>query len=183
MKALRRFLRRFAVSVTRQNDDERLREELEAHLEMQTADNVRAGLPPEEARWRALLRLGAPETIKASYRDERGLPALDDLAQDVRYALRQLRKAPVFTLAATMSLALGIGASAAVFTVIERVLLRPLPVSNPHELVYVTDERILAQASPPVLLPALRNPARQQHLERCGSASLRRPERHGERTR
>ena len=73
---------------------------------------------------------------------------MSDLAQDVRYALRQLWKAPVFTLAATMSLALGIGASTAVFTVIERVLLRPLPVSNPHELVYVTDERILTQASP-----------------------------------
>jgi ABC-type antimicrobial peptide transport system permease subunit len=84
----------------------------------------------------------------ANYRDERGLLALDDLAQDVRYALRQLWKAPIFTLAATMSLALGIGASAAVFTVIERVLLRPLPVSNARELVYVTDERILTQASP-----------------------------------
>jgi predicted permease len=148
MKALRRFLRRFAVSVTRRNDDQRLREELEAHLEMQTADNVRAGLPLEEARRRALLRLGAGETIRANCRDERGLPALEDLAQDVRYALRQLRKAPVFTLTATMSLALGIGASTAVFTVIERVLLRPLPVSNPNELVYVTDERILTQASP-----------------------------------
>jgi predicted permease len=148
MKALRRFLRRFAVSVTRQNDDERLREELEAHLEMQTAANVRAGVPLEEARRRALLRLGARETIRANCREERGLSVLDDVAQDVRYALRQLCKAPLFTLAATMSLALGIGASAAVFTVIERVLLRPLPVPNPHELVYITDERILTQASP-----------------------------------
>ena len=71
-----------------------------------------------------------------------------DFIQDVRYAFRQLRKAPLFTLTATMSLALGIGANAAVFTVVERVLLRTLPVKDPQELVYVTDERILTQASP-----------------------------------
>ena len=73
---------------------------------------------------------------------------LDDLSQDVRYTLRQLRKAPLFTLTAIVSLAVGIGANAAVFTVVERVLLRPLPVSKPHELVYITDERILTQPSP-----------------------------------
>jgi predicted permease len=73
---------------------------------------------------------------------------LDDLVQDVRYTFRQLRKAPLFTLTAIVSLAVGIGANAAVFTVVERVLLRPLPVSKPHELVYITDERILTQPSP-----------------------------------
>jgi predicted permease len=149
MKALRRFLNRLAGSTTRRHDEERLREELDAHVAMQAAEYVRTGLSPDEARRQALLRVGPTEAIRASYRDEQRLPALDDLVQDVRYALRQLRKTPVFTLTATMSLALGIGASAAVFTVIERVLLRPLPVSNPHELVYITDERIiLTQASP-----------------------------------
>ena len=148
VKVLRRFLKRLAVSATRQHDEERMREELEAHVAMQTAEYVRAGLSPEEARRQALLKFGSTEAIRASYRDEQGLPALDDFVQDVRYAFRQLRKAPLFALTATMSLALGIGANAAVFTVIERVLLRPLPVSDPHELVYVTDERILTQPSP-----------------------------------
>jgi predicted permease len=73
---------------------------------------------------------------------------LDDFFQDVRYAVRQLAKAPTFTLTATVSLAMGIGANAAVFTIVERVLLRPLPVSKPHELVYITDERILTQPNP-----------------------------------
>jgi predicted permease len=148
MKALRRFLNRLAASTTRRHNEERLREELDAHVAMQTAEYVRAGLSPEEARRQALLKFGPTEAIKASYRDEQSLPPVDDLVQDVRYALRQLRHTPVFAFTATMSLALGIGASAAVFTVIERVLLRPLPVSNPHELVYITDERILTQASP-----------------------------------
>ena len=73
---------------------------------------------------------------------------MDHFLQDLRYAGRQLRKAPLFALAATMSLALGIGANAGVFTVIERVLLRRLPVANPQQLVHVTDERILTQPSP-----------------------------------
>lgn len=148
MRALRRFLKRLRISVTGQHDDERLREELEAHLAMQAAEYVRAGVSPEEARRQARLKVGSTEPVRARYRDEQGLAPLDDFLQDVRYALRQLRKAPVFAVTATMSLALGIGANVAVFTVIERVLLRPLPVANPHALVYVTDERILTQASP-----------------------------------
>lgn len=81
---------------------------------------------------------------------------LDDLVQDVRYTFRELRKAPLFTLTAIVPLAVGIGATAAVFTVVERVLLRPLPVSKPHELVYVTDERILTQPSPRFSYPLYR---------------------------
>jgi predicted permease len=148
VKAIRRFLSRFAVSVSRRRDEARLREELEAHLEMQTNEYIRAGASPEDARRQARLKFGPTEAIKASYREQQGLPAFDHFLQDVRYTFRQLRKAPLFTLTATMSLALGIGANAAVFTVIERVLLRPLPVSKPHELFFVTDERILSQTSP-----------------------------------
>lgn len=73
---------------------------------------------------------------------------IDDLIHDVRYTARHLRKSPLFTVTATLSLALGIGVNAAVFGVIEHTLLRPLPVAKPHELVYITDERILTQASP-----------------------------------
>jgi predicted permease len=148
MRTLRRFLIRLAASATRRRDEERLREEIEQHVALQTADNVRAGLAPVEARRQAVLKVGAVEAIKEHYRDEQGLPVLDNLLQDVRYTLRQLHKAPLFTLTATLSLAMGIGANAAVFTVIERVLLRPLPVSHPEELVFVTDQRILEQQSP-----------------------------------
>ena len=148
MRLLRRFLSRLFASVTRRSEDARLREELDLHLRLQTAENVRAGMSPGEARRQAVLTLGPVEAIKDSYRDEQGLRLLDELLLDVRYAFRQLRKAPLFTLAATLSLAAGIGANAAVFTVVERVLLRPLPVSRPHELVYVTDDRSLIQHSP-----------------------------------
>ena len=115
---------------------------------MQTAENVRAGMSPDEARRQAALEFGPIEAIKDSYRDGQRLPVVEDFVQDVRYTFRQLRKAPLFTFTATISLAMGIGANAAVFMVVERVLLRRLPVSNPHELVYVTDERVLTRASP-----------------------------------
>jgi hypothetical protein len=105
-------------------------------------------LSPVEARRQAVLKFDAVEAVKEHYRDEQRLPVLDNLPQDVRYSLRQLHKAPLFTLTATLSLAMGIGANAAVFTVIERVLLRPLPVANPQELVFITDQRILEQPSP-----------------------------------
>ena len=148
MRRLRRFLSRLSATATRRHDEARLKEELEAHLEMQTAENVRAGMPHADARRQAVLRFGPVEPIKERWRDERGLPAVDDLVQDVRYAVRQLRKAPLFAVTAVVSLAAGIGANAAVFAVVERLLLRPLPVSSPHDLVYLTDERILSQPSP-----------------------------------
>ena len=86
------------------------------------------------------------------------------------YVIRQLRHSPVFALTATMSLAMGIGANAAVFTIVERLLLRPLPVSNPHELVYVTDERILTQPSPRFSYPFYTVVRQQRGSERCCSA-------------
>ena len=74
--------------------DDRLREELEGHIAMQAEENVRAGMTPTEARRQAVLKLGAVEAIREQYREEEGLPLLEHLLQDVRYALRQLRKAP-----------------------------------------------------------------------------------------
>ena len=148
MRALRRFLLRLTASATGRRDDERLKEELEQHVALQAAEHVRAGMPPAAARRQAVLEFGPVEAIKEGYRDEQGLPLLDHLLQDLRYSLRQLRKAPLFTLTATLSLAMGIGANTAVFTVIERVLLRPLPVANPQELVFIADQRILEQQSP-----------------------------------
>src|SRR5262245_60826592 len=127
MKPLRRLLRRLTSWATAARDEELLRAEFEEHVALQTADNVRAGLPPDEARRQALLKFGSIEAIKDSYRDQRGLPVVETLARDTRHALRRLRKTPAFTAAVVLTLALGVGANTAIFGVIESVLIRPLP--------------------------------------------------------
>jgi len=141
MSALRRLCVRLIASATRQRNEQRLKEEVEEHLALQAAENLRAGLSPAEARRQAVLKFGAVEAIKEEYRDQQGLPFFERLLQDIRYGLRQLRRAPVFTATATLSLGVGIGCNAAIFTIVDRVLLRPLPVSDPHQLVFVTDQR------------------------------------------
>lgn len=134
MRALRRFLTRLTALVLRRDLDDRLREELEQHIAMQTADNVRAGMPAEEARRQAVLKFGSIESVAERYRDERRLPLLDEVTQDVRYAFRQLRKAPVFALTATLTLALGIGVNTTMFTVVYGVLLKDLPYPESDRL-------------------------------------------------
>jgi predicted permease len=111
-----------------------LQAEIEEHLALQTADNALAGLSPTEARRQALLKFGAVEAMRESYRDQRGLPILETLLQDTRHALRRLRLAPAFTIATVLTLALGIGATTSIFTLVHAVLLKSLPVANPGEL-------------------------------------------------
>ena len=93
MRALRRFLKRLTSWATTLEDEERLRAEIEEHLALQTAENVRAGLSSVEARRQAVLKFGAVEAMKESYRDQRGLPFLETLIQDTRHALRRFRLA------------------------------------------------------------------------------------------
>jgi hypothetical protein len=130
MRTLKRFLKRLCGPA----DERRLSQEIEEHLALQTAENVRAGMSPVEARRRAILKFGAVEAIKEDYRDQRGLPFLETLAQDIRHALRRLRHAPGFTITAILTLALGIGATTSIFTLAHAVLLKSLPVSHPNEL-------------------------------------------------
>src|SRR5689334_12499560 len=127
MKTLRRLFRRLTSWTRSARDEERLRIEFDEHIALQTADNIRAGLAPTEARRQALLKFGSVEGLKDAWRDQRGLPVLETLGRDLRHAIRGLRRAPTFTAAAVVTLALGIGANAAVFSVIDAILIRPLP--------------------------------------------------------
>jgi predicted permease len=134
MKTLRRLLKRLTSWTRRRRDEERLQAEIEEHLAMQTAENVRRGMAPGEARRQAALKFGGVESMREDYRAQKGLPFLEDLIQDTRYALRRLRKSPAFTMTTVLTLALGIGATTSIFTLVYTVILKTLAVAKPEEL-------------------------------------------------
>jgi putative ABC transport system permease protein len=125
-------------------------EEMRSHIELRTQANIEAGMNPEEARFAALRQFGWTESIKETCRDQRGVRWLENLVQDIRYGARQLRKNPGFTAVAVLTLALGIGANTAIFSVIHGVLVRPLGLRDADRLVAVFERspETGVQASP-----------------------------------
>jgi putative ABC transport system permease protein len=127
---LRALLRRGSV-------ESELNDELRFHFDQQVEKFARAGVPADEAQRRAKLLFGGTEQIKEECREARGIHLLETLAQDVRYGLRILRKSPGFTLTVILTLALGIGATTAIFSVVQGAMLAPLPYRDPDELVLI----------------------------------------------
>src|SRR5690242_18859300 len=120
--------------------DRDLEEEVASHIAMATEENVRSGMSPEEARRRALVKFGGVEQAKERQRESRGLPWLDTVLQDLRYTVRTLRRDKGFATIAILILALGIGANVVVFSVVNTILLRPLPFYQPDRLVWIAPE-------------------------------------------
>jgi predicted permease len=140
VRFLRRFLIRLSNFITRRSTDQRLREEIAGHLAFQTEENLRAGMSPAEARRQAVLKLGAAEAIREDHHAEQSLPFFENLSHDLRYAVRMLLRSPGFSFIAVATMALGIGATTAIYSVIDATLLHPLPYPNPAELVRVEDD-------------------------------------------
>jgi putative ABC transport system permease protein len=130
---------RLIGTVVRRYDDEFLTE-IESHIQMQTEENLRSGMAPEEARRQAVLKFGAVGAIREEYRTELNLPFLETLLQDLRYGFRQILSSPGFAFVSILTIALGIGATTAIYSVIDAVLLHPLPYPHPEQLVRIEND-------------------------------------------
>jgi hypothetical protein len=137
---LKRWLTRISNFVTGRCDDQRLREEMEEHIALQAAENLHAGMSPSEARRQAVLKFGAREGVRENYHEEQGLPFLENLLQDVRYGVRLLRKSPGFAAVAILTMALGIGSTTAIFSLVDATLLHPLSYPHPEQLIRIEDD-------------------------------------------
>jgi predicted permease len=140
MRFLRRFFIRLSNFTAGRRADQRLQEEMAEHLALQTEENLRAGMSPAEARRQAALKLGAAQAIREHHNAEQGLPLAENFLFDLRYAFRMLYRSTGFSLIAIATMALGVGATTAIYSVIDATLLHPLPYPHPSELVRIEDD-------------------------------------------
>jgi predicted permease len=171
MRVLNRLFTRLLNFTIRRSGDELLREEIEPHIATQTEENIRAGMTPEEGRRHARLKFGAVEAIREDYHAEEGLPFVENLLLDVRYALRVLRKSPAFTVVALLTLMLGIGANVVVFGVLNAVLLQPLDESDPQSLYQIRHKRWMSGRLLTTSYPAFED-FRQRNTAFSGMAAI-----------
>jgi hypothetical protein len=140
VRFLRRFLIRLLNFATGRSVDPHLQEEIAGHLAFLIEENLRAGMSPAEARRQAALKLGSAVAIREDHHAEQSLPLLENLLFDLRYAVRMLLRSPGFSLIVIATMALGIGATTAIYSVIDATLLHPLPFPHPSELVRIEDD-------------------------------------------
>ena len=136
-RSFRAWFQRIAALFNKPQRDAEFAAELESHLQLHIDDNLRAGMSPEAARRDALIKLGGVEQTKENYRDRGGLPLLETAWGDVRFAFRMLSKSPGFTAAATLTLALGIGATTAIFSALNPLLFEPLPYPHARQIIMI----------------------------------------------
>ena len=134
---MRPFLSRVLELVRRRSRDRQLDDEVQAHLDLLTDEHIARGLPVEAARLAARRSFGGVDQIKERYRDQRGLPVLDVLVQDVRFAYRLMRKNAAFSLTAAGSLALSIGALTLAFAIVHAFVFKPLPITDPDRVYFM----------------------------------------------
>jgi putative ABC transport system permease protein len=154
MRKLRACLLRFRGLFQKDYRERDFADELESHLQMHIDDNIRAGMSPQEARRVAVMRLGGVDQAKEAYRDRTTIPFLESVMQDLRFAQRQLRRNPAVTVVTALTLAVAIGANTAIFSVVNAVLLRPLPYPNSDRVVNIAttsslrglDDLVLSEA-------------------------------------